>query len=106
MSARKFSMAGTCGSMAGHGGSDPAGVVPDRSARAEALTYRQFFALRWSRFIRTNFESAEHAAHVFGVDGSTAKKWWEGSHAPSGFAVGYAYARFGVEATQPLRGAA
>ena len=73
------------------------------SSKRDALTYRQHFAARWSMFIRENFDSAEHAAMVFGVDGSTAKKWWQGSHAPSGFAVGYAYEHL-PEATASLRG--
>ena len=76
------------------------------SAKREAMTYRQFFAARWSEFIRENFDSPEHAAMVFGVDGSTARKWFEGSHAPSGFAVGYAYERFPEQASEKLKGAA
>ncbi len=73
------------------------------SQRHKVLTYRQQFAARWSDFIRANFESPEEAAMVFGVDGSTAKKWWVGSHAPSGFAVGYAYAQFPKQATVQLK---
>lgn len=73
------------------------------SPREAVLTYRQFFAARWSRFIRANFDSPEQAADAFGVDGSTAKNWWDGSHAPSGFAVGYAYQNFAPEALQPLQ---
>ena len=72
------------------------------SAKRQALTYRQHFAYQWSQFIRENFDSPEHAAMVFGVDGSTARKWFEGSHAPSGFAVGYAYAQFPDAAAQRL----
>lgn len=60
------------------------------SGRPAALTYRQHFAACWSGFIRENFTSAEHAAEVFAVDESAARKWWAGSHAPSGFAVGFA----------------
>ncbi|NPD17567.1 hypothetical protein HOY34_20490 [Xinfangfangia sp. D13-10-4-6] len=56
------------------------------------MTYRQHFAAAWSQLIRNSFDSPEHAAHIFGVDASTARNWWEGSHSPSGFAVGYAYA--------------
>ena len=73
------------------------------SAKREALTYRAFFAARWSAFIRENFDSPEHAAMVFGVDGSTARKWWDSSHAPSGFAVGLAYERFPSQAAEKLR---
>lgn len=73
------------------------------SAKARAYSYRQFFAARWSAFIRDNFDSPEHAAMLFGVDGSTARKWWEGSHAPSGFAVGLAYEQYPAEAAATLR---
>ncbi|MGY9047703.1 MAG: hypothetical protein ACKVKF_11715 [Rhodobacterales bacterium] len=73
------------------------------SAKRAALSYRQVFAERWSCFIRTNFDSPEHAAMVFGVDGSTARKWFEGSHAPSGFAVAMAYEEFPEAAKLGLR---
>ena len=76
------------------------------SAKQRALTYRQHFAARWSQFIRAKFDSPEEAAAHFGVDGSTAAKWWAGEHAPSGFAVAYAYEDFPAEAGQMLRGAA
>ena len=75
------------------------------SAKRAALTYRQHFAACWSGFIRDNFESSEHAAVVFGVDASTARKWWEGKHAPAGFAVGYAYAERPEAAAHHLGGA-
>lgn len=75
------------------------------SAREEALSYRHFFALRWSKFVNENFTSPEHAALVFGVDGSTARKWFDGSHSPLGFAVGIAYERFPNEARRALQGA-
>ena len=74
------------------------------SNKQRALTYRQHFVAKWSAFIRENFESPEHAAMVFGVDGSTARKWWDGLHAPSGFAVGYAYEHLPDRAAQSLRG--
>ena len=76
------------------------------SAKAKATSYRAHFAARWSVFIRENFDSPEHAAMAFGVDGSTARKWWEGSHAPSGFAVGMAYEVMPDAAARGLRGAA
>lgn len=60
------------------------------SARREVLTYRQHFALMWRDFIRANFESAAHAAHVFKVDPSTADNWWVGANAPQGWVVGRA----------------
>lgn len=74
------------------------------SPKRQALTYRQHFAACWSRFIRENFDSPEHAAMIFGVDASTSRKWWEGSHAPSGFAVGYAFALAPLAAAQHLGG--
>ncbi|AZB56489.1 hypothetical protein EBL89_14690 [Cereibacter sphaeroides] len=73
------------------------------SAKREAMTYRAFFAARWSRFVRENFDSPEHAAMTFGVDGSTARKWWDGSHSPSGFVVGLAYQNFPAEAATTLQ---
>lgn len=73
------------------------------SAKKSAYTYRQFFAARWSNFIRDNFDSPEHAAMVFGVDGSTARKWFEGDHAPSGFVVGMAFAFLPEQARAELR---
>lgn len=85
----------------GAGGTSPGKF----SQKRDALTYRQHFAECWRRFIRENFESSEHAAVVFTVDASTARKWWEGSHAPSGFAVGYAYAKAPEAAARHLGGA-
>lgn len=73
------------------------------SAKQAAFTYRQFFAARWSIFIRENFDSPEHAAMVFGVDGSTAQKWFRGSHAPSGFVVGMAFEYLPDQARAELR---
>jgi hypothetical protein len=68
------------------------------------MSYRQFFAARWSDLIRSTFDSPEHAATVFGVDGSTARKWFDGSHAPSGFAVGYAFEHYPEPVARALRG--
>lgn len=75
------------------------------SAKARAMNYRAHFAHRWSVFIRENFDSPEHAAMAFGVDGSTARKWWESSHAPSGYAVAMAYDEYPVAASEILSGA-
>jgi hypothetical protein len=76
-----------------------------RAGKRAASSYRAHFAVCWMRFIQDNFESPEHAAHVFGVDGSTARKWWQGDHAPAGFAVGYAYALHPDAAARALGGA-
>ena len=77
-----------------------------RPDKAQALSYRAHFALRWSAFIRENFDSPEHAAMAFGVDGSTARNWWAGTHSPSGFAVGMAYETMPDAASRTLGGAA
>lgn len=74
------------------------------SERREALTYREHFAQKWCAFLHAEFASPEEAAACFAVDGTTAKKWWAGSHAPSGFVVGYAYARFPTAVAEMLRG--
>lgn len=60
------------------------------SAKSETLTYRQFFAVRWQRFVKANFESPAHAAMVFRVDPSTAENWFAGTNAPQGWVVGRA----------------
>lgn len=79
-------------------------MSPGKSSKRQALTYRHQFAAAWSQFVRESFDSPEHAAFVFGVDGSTARKWWEGSHAPSGFAVGYAFSLAPAAASRFLGG--
>ncbi|WP_244867896.1 hypothetical protein [Vannielia litorea] len=73
-------------------------------SKQQALSYRQAFKARWQKFIHSHFESPEHVAFTFGVDATTARNWWEGSNAPSGFAVGMAYERFPSEAARELRG--
>jgi hypothetical protein len=61
------------------------------SRRRPVAAYRARFAAHWQRFLRETFDSPEHVAVAFAVEGSTARKWWEGSHAPSGFAVAVAH---------------
>lgn len=61
------------------------------SERKDVLTYRQHFALVWQRFVRENFDSPAHAAHVFQVDPTTAINWWNGTNAPAGWVVGRAF---------------
>lgn len=60
------------------------------SDKSDVLSYRQYFALVWRDYIRENFESPAHVAHVFKVDPTTSEKWWAGSHAPQGWVVGRA----------------
>jgi len=64
------------------------------STKRDATTYRQMFTHRWSAFVRENFEGPEHVAFVFRVDNKTARNWWDGINAPSGFAVAYAIQNF------------
>lgn len=52
------------------------------SERSEVFTYRQHFALVWRDFIKANFESPAHVAHVLKVDPTTAEKWWAGRFTP------------------------
>lgn len=80
-------------------------MSPGKFSKRQAMTYRQHFAAAWSQFMRESFDSPEHAAFVFGVDGSTARNWWEGTHSPSGFAVGYAYQLAPEAASRCLGGA-
>lgn len=53
--------------------------------------YRRNFADRWSGFLRANYTSTAHVAICFGVDESTARSWWGGITAPSGYAVAIAF---------------
>ena len=57
----------------------------------KVLEYRRFFAGRWSAFLRENYRSPEHVAVCFDVRFQTAVNWWNGDHAPSGFAVALAF---------------
>jgi len=69
--------------------------------------YRRHFIDLWTRFLRENFASTSHVAVVFGVDEATARGWWNGLNAPSGFAVAIAFREFPQEAADSLfRGAA
>lgn len=77
------------------------GEFPDpRATRA----YRRQFIDLWMGFLRTNYTSTAHVAVVFAVDESTARSWWNGITAPSGFAVALAFRDRPVEATSALIG--
>ena len=75
----------------GNNSTEGIGMSPGKFSKRRAMSYRQHFVESWKQFLHAGFEGPEHVAHVFGVEGSTARKWWDGQHAPSGFAVGYAY---------------
>lgn len=62
-------------------------------SRRGVLSYRATFAAEWSRYLRNRYPCAEEVAVAFAVEASTARKWWDGSHAPSGFAVALAFLR-------------
>jgi hypothetical protein len=64
------------------------------SAKTAKREYRRSFPAKWQQFMISEFESPAHAAFEFGCDPSTAEGWFEGSHAPSGPFVGYAYSRW------------
>jgi hypothetical protein len=70
--------------------------------RAEAVAYRAKFPLLWRNFLHAHFDSPEAAAAYFAVDGTTAKKWWAGLHAPVGSVVGYAFETMFNEAREYL----
>ena len=73
------------------------------SQKQRARSYRQMFVAKWQAFITENFDSAEEVGAIFGVDASTARGWIDGEHAPSGFAVGYAYQHYPEQAAAHLR---
>lgn len=64
------------------------------SGKTAKRDYRKSFPAKWQQFMLAEFESPAHAAFEFGCDPSTAEGWFEGSHAPSGPFVGYAYSRW------------
>lgn len=76
------------------------------SFKKAARDFKIKFAECWRDFLHVNFDSKEHVALVFGVDGSTAAKWWDGLHAPSGSAVAYAFRIMPQQATVHLAEAA
>lgn len=81
-------------------------LAGSRSRKRATLSYRQQFAERWAAFLHRHFDSPEEAAVFFGCDGSTARKQWQGLHAPSAYMVAMAYEDMGEGAAQCLRGRA
>jgi hypothetical protein len=69
-----------------------------------ASAYRRKFIDLWSGFLRENYSSTSHVAVVFGVDESTARSWWNGATAPSGFAVAIAFRESPAQAARALLG--
>ena len=58
--------------------------------KAQVMSYRQHFVARVVRFLHEEFDDSAHVAFVFKVDPDTAANWWEGSNAPSSWAIGWA----------------
>ena len=71
-------------------------------SRRAAISYRAAFARRWQGFLHDNFDCAEEVAVAFGVEASTARKWWEGGHSPSGAFVGVAFMLLPGQAAEAL----
>lgn len=51
------------------------------------LSFKAFFAIKFSAFLRENFSSPEHIAICFGVTARQAQNWLDGTSAPRGYAV-------------------
>lgn len=92
---------GAVSGVPGASGAAPVVTLGGRGVRRAALSFRAEFAGVWAEMLREVFDSPEAAAVAFGVDGTTARKWWEGLHAPSGAVVAMAFVRF-PEAAQRL----
>lgn len=71
----------------------------------EPRSFRAFFAVRWSEFLRANYRSTEEVAVVFGVRHQTAVNWWNGDNRPSGDVVALAFMQHGDALSQHLGGA-
>lgn len=56
----------------------------------EPRSYRAFFADRWAKFLRANYNNAEEVSVSFGVRYQTAANWWNGDNRPSGDVVAIA----------------
>lgn len=68
----------------------------------ECKSFRQFFAAKWSAFLRDNYRSPEEVAVAFGVRFQTGLNWWNGDNAPSGYAVAMAFRERPEGATRHL----
>ena len=56
----------------------------------DPMRFRAVYPDQWSAFLRGHFQSAQHVGVFFGVDGKTARHWWEGTTGPQGWAVDFA----------------
>lgn len=53
----------------------------------QVLALRKGFASAWAALLREAFPTASAVADAYCVDSKTARDWWHGRTAPSGFAV-------------------
>ena len=81
----------------------PDNLWRSRRSSGKIYGYRAKLREEWSKFLQENFRGPAHVADCFHVNTSTAEKWWRGSHAPSGFAMGLAFS-FLPEAARKLLG--
>lgn len=84
-------------------------ATPDkaqRDRRAMQMSYQEFFAVRWSEFLRENFRSPEEIAVHFQVTAVTARNWLDGTTAPRGHCVARAFSTHPQQASALTRDAA
>ena len=77
----------------GRGSDWTSSVSENNTEILEPRSFRAFFAVRFSQFLRTNYRNHEEVAASFGVRSSTAWNWWEGNHRASGDVVAMAFMR-------------
>lgn len=66
--------------------------MPERIQKSlDPRSFRAFFAVRWSQFLRENYRNPTEVAAVFGVREQTAVNWWEGLNRPTGDVVAHAW---------------
>ena len=65
-------------------------------------SFRAFFAIRWSKFLKANYRNPEQVSEAFSVRFQTALNWWNGDNAPSGYAVALAFRQWPTSAAEHL----
>ena len=68
------------------------------------MSFREFFKIRFAKFLQENFDNPTQAAAAFRVRERTAENWWLGTNAPSGPAVARAFRDYPDSATLHLTG--
>jgi len=67
------------------------GRIGDFPSQSAVYAARKSFAGAWSGLLHDAFPSAMAVARAFSVDPATARDWWHGRGAPSGYAVAIAF---------------